>query len=511
MENVELFTAQQAQYVYNPQKWAYDLLKFEPDKWQNLAMNDYIERCFCAWSTGSGVGKTALLSILSLHFLCTRPFSLVPATAPSQHQLFDVLWAEIARWLSRSEFLSNMIRWTQTKISIKGYENRWYMVARTSRPRPGETATEGLQGFHAENILFLVDEASGVPDQIMGAVDGALTTAGAHAILASNPTRRSGYFFKATNDEKQREAWAVRFVNAEDSKFADKDKLERAKRIYGRDSNYYRIKVLGLPPLAESNALITPEQVFAAHSRNFDGNVGVRVLTCDPARFGDDDTVFYLRVGMTFVERHRLHGMDVMQIARVGVELFKAHKVDLYFIDEIGIGSGVVDVTHKVLGKSKVFGVNVGEKAEDPDRFFNKRAELFWTLREKIDDIYIAFETDFLDQELTSIAYGWDAKDARIKIESKDDIKSKLGRSPNDADSVALSMQPFTHKTVFVQASDFAIGAKEEAIDITNSTRIIEDPNVDDIENDECLDLVTVGSRFYKSGVGSSRYRQFRF
>jgi phage terminase large subunit len=437
------FTTLQTDYVYNPKKWAYDILKFEPDKWQEEVLDAYTQNRFIALSTGNGVGKSALLAVLILHFLSTRPFPKIPCTAPSQHQLFDILWAEISKWLRRSELLSRVFKWTQTKVALRGHEEEWFAVARTSKPEPGKPTAEGLQGFHADHLLFVVDEASGVADQIMGAAMGALTNTNARVMLASNPTRRSGQFFKIINmklEGRDPQPWWVKFVSCLDAKYVAKEFIDNITTTYGKDSDNFRFRVLGIPPRAEAAALISPEQMFEAHARPVD-ETGKTVLSCDPARYGDDDSVWYLRKGLTFRERHCFHGLNTVQATKIGLDLFEAHEPDIYNIDEIGLGAGIYDYTKKALRHigSKVKGINVGEKARDEVSYYNLRAELYMETRQMIDVVSIPIITDLLDEELTTIKYGWDSKDKRIKIQSKDDIKKELRRSPNDADSFVLN------------------------------------------------------------------------
>lgn len=393
----------------------------------NVYVNDLLEH------------NTALLAVTILHFLSTRPFPKVPCTAPTQHQLFDVLWAEIAKWLRRSEMLSKAFKWTQTKVSLKGHEEEWFAVARTSRPKPGELAAEGLQGFHADNILFVVDEASPIEDPIFNAIDGAFTTAGAYAILASNPTRRSGYFYRTISDPEQVH-YKVRNVDANSAKAVTKQSIDRIIGLYGKDSDYYRVKVLGIPPLVDFAALISDEQMYAAHAREILGDSGLPVVvSCDPARFGDDDSTMFVRKGSKVVERISAHGMNTMTIADIVVNLIITYTASVCLIDVIGIGAGVVDRVRQLLKEKKyyckVIEVNVAEKAENEEMFANRRAEMYWHLRTRIDSISLPGLTPLLDEEAVVIKYSAEKK---IQIQKKEELKSILGRSPNDADSLAL-------------------------------------------------------------------------
>lgn len=481
------FMKQQSEYVYNPAKWAWDMVRFDADKWQREALTDLVTKKFLLWTTGVGVGKSATLSIATLWFLSTRPFPRVPSTAPTEHQLKDILWAEHAKWLRRSELLSRMFKWTAERVALRGHEEEWYAVARTARPKPGEQSAEGLQGFHSGHILFLVDEASAVDDSIFNAMDGAFTTPDAYAILATNPTRRSGYVFRILTDDAFGESWAVRRVDANTARMVEPASIQRIIKIYGKDSDYYRMKVLGILPAVDFSSLISDEQMAAAHERDFvsaDGDGSV-IMSCDPARFGSDYTVFFVRRGRKVIDRRAVHGMDTTEVTKIGLDLFDLYHPDHYLIDVIGIGSGVVDQTKKILrdrepsspkdrvltkeeGRnrglaSRILEINVGEAAVDSEKHSNKRAEMFWHLREIIDSISIPIETKLLDEELPKIHYGY-TKNAKIDIEAKKELRKSLGRSPNDADALGLLFySDIVSGAISVSADTFKIGVRTGA------------------------------------------------
>jgi len=525
-----------ARYTYDPVLWAKEQIGFECADWQKTAWNDFIKHRFVAWSAGSGVGKSASLAVIVLFFLSTRPFCKIACTAPSQHQLYDVLWAEIAKWMGKSKFLSKTFKWTQTRITFKGdpeAEKRWFAVARTSRVNAAgvSAAAEGLQGMHEGNILFLCDESSGVPDQVMYAIEGSLTTPGAHAILASNPTRRSGFFYRIITDKKYQQDWKVQFIDASvvanKSPWVDRAAIERVIRIYGKNSDYYRVKVQGIPPLAESKALCTPEQLVEAHTREVP-NTGKVYIGVDPARFGADQTVVYVRKGLRIAKRFVLEdNLDLMAIARVVktyIERYNPYKV---YVDVIGIGGGVVDKLHELLPKkkSRIVGIHVGQKAIEykkkkkdgknalvgEEKFRNLRAQLFWNLRFFIDQIRIDFESEFLDEELTLIEYGWPQTDARLQIESKDDLRAKLGRSCNDADALILCLYDELIKmpSYLVDPNILKIGRSQEA-DKLEDNEIEEEKRIIPFTAYSMSSKLQyhTGSRF-KNSVGSMRFKNF--
>jgi len=135
-------------YEENPEAFGEDILNHKYDKWQSKAFKALVEDRFVAIRAGSGVGKSFWLSDVTCWFLCTKPFCRIPTTAPSQHQLFDILWASHHRNIRESQFLSSLLTWTGTRVSVTKYAPDWYAVARTARVSPDGQVAEGLQGFH---------------------------------------------------------------------------------------------------------------------------------------------------------------------------------------------------------------------------------------------------------------------------------------------------------------------------------------------------------------------------
>lgn len=506
---------QQAQYAFHSEKYLYDIMRFTCVEWQAQACHDYDTIGHCAWSTGSGVGKTALLARLLIHFLHTRPDSIIPCTAPTQRQLYNVLWAEASRALHKSELLMTLFEWQQERIYFKQHKDTWFAVAIVSTPpKPGSMTTESLQGYHADNILFLIDECSGIADQILGAADGAMSTPNARAILASNPTRNTGYFYRATNDPALNDLWARIFVDAEkvNAVYVNKAYISRLKTIYGEQSDYFRMRVRGLPPRHESTALVSPEQIFAAHSRNIprEGNFYIGL---DPARYGDDDTVLFIRQGNVVFRRECVHGMSTMEVSRLALDLIYEYNPVEVRIDVIGIGSGVYDRLEEDLAEKAhiLIPVHVGANANDKEHYFNLRSEIGWQLRGFIDKIAIPIETPNLDEELTVMRYGWDSKDKRIRLESKDVTKSRLNptRSPNDADALILACCDLEAPTGIVTPEYFKTGR-------TNPYGATVEGLVESLHSEgkgvrSGLELeVFLKNGFGKSALGSNRYKEFK-
>ena len=394
----------QAEYFYDPNAWASDVLgnAWDPDPWQMQGLDALVHDHFVAMATGTGPGKTALCAVAVLYFLSTRPFPKVLCTAPTQPQLKRALWPEIAKWMRFSNALDRTFEWTQTRVSMRGqHSNEWFAEAKTARPQSKQLSVESLQGLHADNILIIVDEASGVADQVMNAIDGCITTEGAHVILAGNPVRRRGYFSLQSRTSGQKiengGTWRVFNVSVIGSKHVNQEKLERNTALYGKESDYYRVKVLGLPPLTDAQGLISPEQVYEMHARK-PITIGQSVLSCDPARYGDDYSVIFMRKGWTFVERVEVYGMNGPEVAKIIDDLFDKYNPDLVCIDTIGIGSSVYDQVEINLKEKecgdRLIPVGVGEAAINDKKFLNLRAEIFWMLPNYVARASVPIETD---------------------------------------------------------------------------------------------------------------------
>ena len=179
-------------YADNPADFVEDLLHVTPDKNQRAILNSVAQNQMTSVRSGHGIGKSAVEAWTAIWFMSTRPFPKIPCTAPTQHQLFDILWAEISKWLRNNKALERELVWTKEKVYMKQYPEEWFAVARTaSKP-------DALQGFHADDILYIIDEASGVDDKVFEPVLGALSTPGARLLMCGNPTQLSGFFMTVT-------------------------------------------------------------------------------------------------------------------------------------------------------------------------------------------------------------------------------------------------------------------------------------------------------------------------
>jgi hypothetical protein len=330
----------------------------------------------------------------------------------------------------------DQIEITADRIYIKGAKDFRFAVARTAR----KENPEALQGFHAPNLMFIIDEASGVAEQIFETAEGALSTKGSRVIMTSNPTRTDGYFHRSQN--KERKFWTTLAFNCIDSPLVDeKYPLQMAER-YGIDSAVYRVRVLGEFPETSDDTLIPLSWLEESVDRDIDSPLSDKIAGLDVARFGDDATALLIRQGGKILSIDKWYNLDTMATCGKVVEAYRKQLFDVIHVDVIGLGAGVADRLIE-LGIPCV-PVNVAEATAYKEKFNRLRDELWWEARELFQDkgCSISSDIDLLDEligELSIITYAF-GSNGKIKVEGKAELKKRGVASPNLADSLCLTL-----------------------------------------------------------------------
>lgn len=384
-----------------------------------------------AVASGHGIGKTALISWIILWFISTREFPQIVVTAGKKDQLTSKTWRELAKWTKLS-INGHWFIWTSTKLEHALYPDMWYAHAIPW----SKNAPENFAGTHEKHVLVLFDEASAIDDVIWEVTDGAMTTPGAMWVAFGNPTKNAGRFFDCFN--KFRKLWRTFQIDSRTAKKANRRLLDMWVEMYGEDSDFVRVRVRGVFPRAGDLQFIASEDVRLAIDRKAanQSNYG-KVLGVDIARHGMDQSVLVLRQGRKIVKIQKLRIPDTMQLAAVIAEKIVEWEPDSVFVDATGIGWGVVDRLHQ-LNFTQVIPVQVGERAFFPDRFYNRRAEIWYAMREWLRDGADIPDDKELETDLTGIQYGFDGQN-RWVLETKDDMKERGLDSPDTADALALT------------------------------------------------------------------------
>jgi hypothetical protein len=424
-----------ARYARAPIAFVREVLLAEPDDWQMKVLRALARgHTRIAVRSCHGPGKTALAAWVAVWFSNTRaPFKLA-MTAPSSPQLFDALYPEVIKWLDRLPGAWREL-WhvTSDHITLKS-NGECFITARTSRPE----TPEALAGLHSDNILLVVDEASGVPEQVFEAASGSMSSAGAITLLIGNPTRSSGFFWKAFMLERDR--WFTMKVGYQDSPRVTQDFAEEIAGRYGADSNAYRVRVLGEFPLADADTLIPAELVDGAMVRDTPLDGSAEIWGVDVARFGTDASVLIKRRGNVVPEMPRsFHQLDTMMLAGAIKAEWDAQiqKPALICIDVIGIGAGVVDRLNEQ--NLPILGVNVSESPSTTGRYARLRDELWVRCKEWLSSRAVRLPRhERLRDDLVAPRYAF-LSDGRLKVEDKNSMRARGLPSCDYADALNLT------------------------------------------------------------------------
>ena len=388
--------------------------------------------------SGHGTGKSTSASWAMLWYVLLRFPNKVVVTAPTSGQLFDALFAELKRWINElPDQLKPMLTVKSDRVELAAAPSEAFISARTSR---AETP-EALAGVHSENVLLVVDEASGVPEKVFEAAAGSMSGHAATTILLSNPTRSSGTFFESQT-RLSGSYWTRRW-SCVDSPLVSEEFVDEMRLRYGEESNAFRIRVLGEFPLADDDTIIPFHLVEAATQRDIELDEDAQtVWGLDVARFGSDKTVLAKRQGNVITEVNGWQGLDLMQtVGRVKAEYdgLPSHlRPREIMVDVIGMGGGVVDRLREL--NVPVRGINVAESPSMGDTYTNLRAELWFKMRGWLEQRGAKLpKNEQLIAELTSIRYSF-ASSGKMKAEGKDDMRKRGLSSPDYADAVCLTL-----------------------------------------------------------------------
>lgn len=408
--------------------------------------------------SGHGVGKTSTASWIIFWHIETHDYAKIPCTAPSAHQLRDILWSELTKWRRAADAyalaqglhpylaLSRLFHLTTDRLYDPTAKDTEALARTAKKENP-----DAIQGFHADHLLYVIDEASGVPEEIFEAAEGALSTPGARVLMLGNATRTSGTFY-GSHHQSRGDYTALHF-RSQDSPLVAPEYRDRLVRKWGEGSNVVRVRADGDFPTQADDVLISLELPELCLRREHVAGTGPRKLGVDPARFGADRTTLVLRQGRV-VEQVKIYAkQDTMVTVGCIVAVLDAWHVDEIDVDVIGLGAGVYDRLAELKRQGRircaVVAVNVSNdppalpvQGEPRPRLLR---DFLWLemarwLREEAP--IFAMEDrqtgEDLAGELASVMYKLDS-DGCIVVESKDAMKKRLGHSPDLADGLGCT------------------------------------------------------------------------
>jgi len=440
------------EHFKGPRKWQREVLSHITEHIKNNQGKIDFDTLRHAVSSGRGIGKSALVSWITIWMLSTRIGSTTIISANSESQLRSVTWAEITKWLAMS-LNSHWFEVSATRLmpakwltelverDLKKGTRYWGVEGRLwSAENPDAYA--GVHNF--DGVLVVFDEASGIDDAIWAVTAGFFTenTPNRFWMAFSNPRRNTGYFYETFNSK--RNFWTTKVVDARTVEGTDKQVYQSIIDEYGPDSSQAHVEVYGQFPSEGDDQFIGAYIVDEAMKRpKYQDASAPIVIGVDPARFGADATVIAIRQGRDIVRIDRHRGDDTMTVVGHIIEVIEEFKPTLVVIDEGGLGAGIVDRLKEQ--RYKVKGINFGNKSKNPIMYGNKRAEMWGAMKDWLKTASIPLDR-FLKTDLISPMMKPDSK-GTIFLESKKDMKARGLASPDAADAICVTFAyPVAHR-----------------------------------------------------------------
>lgn len=432
--------------------FADECLGLKLDKWQEEALAPLggapNPRRRVAMKACTGPGKSFALAIAGWHRLvCFAQKGEHPKgvalSGEGRDNLRDNLWSELSKLQQRSEFLKHAFTWTKERIYANDHSETWFLSARSyAKDADSEAVGRSLSGLHSNYPFVLLDEIGDMPvsvgqkaTQIFtgGVVDGLIMAAG-------NPTSSTGLLYQIAT--QGREQWVLITITADpdDPKRTPRVDVTHAREqieLYGKENPWVMATILGLFPPGGINTLMSVGDIEAAMRRTFQKEDYIHSqsrLGVDVARFGDDRSVIFPRQGLAAFEPIVLRNLRSNDVAARVMQVKADRMSELEFVDGTGgWGSGVIDSLRQA-GQTPQE-INFSSSPIDP-RYLNRRAEMWFNLAEWVKRGALPNNASLL-KELAAPTYSF--RNGKFVLEEKDQIKKRLGFSPDLGDGLALT------------------------------------------------------------------------
>lgn len=402
-----------------------------------------------AVASGQGPGKTAGTNIVALWRCIRYADALCIVTSPSMRQCRQ--WIDEGKRLLKDAhpLLRAFVTTYNTRIEINGSDIWGIKTATATRP-------ENLQGIHEKRLTFIGDEASGIPRPIIETIKGTLSNPDALFIQTGNPNTTDCAFFDCFTTH--RDQWHCLTWNAEDTArdyphIVSPSRNRALELEYGRDSDVYRVRVLGQFPNQDPNALMSMEDLLICTKTSLFGCAGItnilpinKAIGIDYARYGGDESCVARRVGLAIVDYRPFVKRDPREVTDYAFKLqYDAgwkNKDCWYIPDAGGMGQGVV---HSFWESGKqVHEFHTQSRAADSGMFADQYSEAWWNFRNLIKEHIVHLPNDQrLLKQLATRQYYTD-REGRLKVETKDEWRDRteIAESPDRADAIVMAFYP---------------------------------------------------------------------
>lgn len=301
-----------------------------------------------------------------------------------------------------------------------------------------EQNSNNIKSLEGIDIVWL-EEAQKISKKSWDILDPTIRKSGSEIWISMNRETETDPVWLAVASNPDERTLVVK-VNYTDNPFCPEEMLYLAQKCQKENSADYEHIWLGAPIISGDNKLISYQSIKEAMEPKVSSSNSPLIIGIDVARFGDDKSVFCFRRGRYCFAFETYSKLDNVEVANRATFFIKEYRPTRVFIDAGGVGGGVIDILNDRGYKKIVRPIMFGSKALLEERYHNRRAEMWDEMRQWLlskPSVQIPKDEDLLN-ELSSVNKKYDNK-GRLQLEEKDEIKKRLGRSPDKADALALT------------------------------------------------------------------------
>jgi phage terminase large subunit len=404
--------------------------------------------------SGHALGKDFIASAAALWFLYSHKPSKVILTAPSQRQVKDIMWMELS-----SRYKDAKVQLGGNLMSLKlVLDHDWFVEGFTTKEV--NQSVGKFQGYHSPNILIIISEAQAVEELIFDQAEAIMTSQNSKMLVIGNPIQSTGRFaqmIKDTTHHKVLELSCLDSPNVIEGRevipglvskaWVDEKRIKWNKDGSGKDPRWMG-RVLGKVPTVSVNTVVSEDLYRKCIDRQIIQPIRKGSIGVDPARFGDDDMIISVFDNGTLLEEKTIPKCDAVEGAGEIVIMQKKHfplgQIAIV-VDCDGLGGPYLDMAKKMVPDNlEINWVEFHGSCSASDQvgmeYQNHRAECAFHVRELMEQGLVSMDDNEIALEEGTGEQYFVNQRGKIQIEDKDDIKERIGRSPNIWDARKLAL-----------------------------------------------------------------------